>query len=152
MPGQDEEEFLFIFSPQKCTTVCVLHASMWNRDPGHRSGGGGQDTDRHLRHLCVGWCSGHCCGVKILGPECVCVCVATMLVQGFCFVFNSTAVLWWKKRPRGGSRLWGSLGRSSGNRIRVAFGSATICGSMFSGDCAKPGSGPPPLSATLWGW
>lgn len=52
---------------------------------------------------------------------CVCVCVARTLVQGSCFVFNSTAVSWVKRRLRGlqdpgegasWGALWGALWRA----------------------------------------
>ncbi|KAM9338710.1 rhotekin-like [Symphorus nematophorus] len=49
--------------------------------------------------------------------------------------------------PRRGSRLGGSLGCSSGKRIRAAFESATVCGSIPSeGDDVGPGKLSPPSS------
>uniref|UniRef100_A0A3Q0R573 Rhotekin n=1 Tax=Amphilophus citrinellus TaxID=61819 RepID=A0A3Q0R573_AMPCI len=47
------------------------------------------------------------------------------------------------------SRLGGSLGCSSGKKIRAAFESAAICASISSGGDARPGSVPPPLSPDL---
>lgn len=52
------------------------------------------------------------------------------------------------------SRLGGSLGCSSGKKIRTAFESAAVCGSISSGD-VRSGSVPPTLSPdllTLWAW
>ncbi|XP_067429818.1 rhotekin-like [Thunnus thynnus] len=51
--------------------------------------------------------------------------------------------------PRRMSLLGGSLGCSSGKKIRAAFESAAICGSISSGGEAGPGSVSPPLSADL---
>ncbi|KAM7368718.1 hypothetical protein PAMP_013030 [Pampus punctatissimus] len=48
--------------------------------------------------------------------------------------------------PRRVSRLGGSLGCSSGKKIRAAFESAAVCGSISSGGVAEPGSVSPPLS------
>ncbi|XP_030599152.1 rhotekin-like isoform X2 [Archocentrus centrarchus] len=47
------------------------------------------------------------------------------------------------------SRLGGSLGCSSGKKIRAAFESAAVCASISSGGDARPGSVPPPLSPDL---
>lgn len=52
------------------------------------------------------------------------------------------------------SRLGGSLGCSSGKKIRTALESAAVCGSISSGD-VRSGSVPPTLSPdllTLWAW
>nr|XP_046230921.1 rhotekin-like [Scatophagus argus] len=47
------------------------------------------------------------------------------------------------------SRLGGSLGRSSGKKIRAAFESAAVCGSISSGEDAGPESVSLPSSPTL---
>ncbi|KAM3599965.1 uncharacterized protein V6R79_014723 [Siganus canaliculatus] len=51
--------------------------------------------------------------------------------------------------PRRGSRLGGSLGRSSGKRIRAAFESATICGPFSSGEDSAPENVSAPLEPYL---
>ncbi|XP_076614366.1 rhotekin-like isoform X2 [Chaetodon auriga] len=51
--------------------------------------------------------------------------------------------------PRRVSCLGGSLGCSSGKKIRAAFESATFCGSVSSGGDLGPGSVSPPLSPHL---
>ncbi|XP_070781173.1 rhotekin-like [Enoplosus armatus] len=51
--------------------------------------------------------------------------------------------------PRRLSRLGGSLGCSSGKKIRAAFESAAVCGSVSSGGDERPGSVSPPLSPDL---
>lgn len=51
--------------------------------------------------------------------------------------------------PRRVSRLGGSLGCSSGKKIRAAFESAAVCGSISSGGDMGPGSVSPPLSPDL---
>uniref|UniRef100_A0A3B5B8J4 Rhotekin 2b n=1 Tax=Stegastes partitus TaxID=144197 RepID=A0A3B5B8J4_9TELE len=47
------------------------------------------------------------------------------------------------------SLLGGSLGRSSGKKIRAAFESAAFCGSVSTGGGGRPGSMSPPLSPDL---
>uniref|UniRef100_UPI0037E78AD8 rhotekin-like n=1 Tax=Semicossyphus pulcher TaxID=241346 RepID=UPI0037E78AD8 len=51
--------------------------------------------------------------------------------------------------PRRGSYLGGSLGCSSGKKIRAALESAAVCGSVLSGGFAGPGSVSPPLSPNM---
>ncbi|KAI3362129.1 hypothetical protein L3Q82_012452, partial [Scortum barcoo] len=51
--------------------------------------------------------------------------------------------------PRRASRLGGSLGCSSGKKIRAAFESAAVCGSISSGEDVGPGSVSPPSSPVL---
>ncbi|XP_047185568.1 rhotekin-like isoform X3 [Scophthalmus maximus] len=51
--------------------------------------------------------------------------------------------------PRRVSRLGGSLGGSSGKKIRAAFESAAICGYVSSGEDAGPGSVSPPAPPHL---
>lgn len=48
--------------------------------------------------------------------------------------------------PRRMSLLGGSLGCSSGKKIRAAFESATVCGSISSGEDEGPESVSPPAS------
>lgn len=47
------------------------------------------------------------------------------------------------------SRLGGSLGCSSGKKIRAAFESAAVCGSISSGGDVRSGSVPPALSPDM---
>ncbi|XP_022624538.1 rhotekin-like [Seriola dumerili] len=51
--------------------------------------------------------------------------------------------------PRRVSLLGGSIGCSSGKKIRAAFESAAVCGSVSSGGNVGPGSVSPPLSPDL---
>nr|XP_029137170.1 rhotekin-like [Labrus bergylta] len=51
--------------------------------------------------------------------------------------------------PRRGSYLGGSLGGSSGKKIRAALETAAVCGSVLSAGFAAPGSVSPPLSSNM---
>lgn len=152
--GRDFKDKFVLISHRAASLRRLLHASVWHRDPGHGSGDGRQDFNRHLfwrqhnivRHLFhAQFVHSDAC---LLRPVCPCMC-SNNVGPGFqlrielyssCVVEDFSLGAFGSMR---GSRLGSSLGCSSGKKSRAA----TVIGSISSGENTVP-----PLSLTLWEW
>lgn len=168
-----------VVSCRAASLCCVLHASVWHGGPCNRPGDRGQDFDWHLlwrtahivryvlpfyflqglvfaffffflflflHHLYVSFCKMFLCSNKVapgfqLRVELYSTCVVEDFAPG-------------PPGPRRARRLGGSLGCTSGKKIRAAFESATIFRYKWSGEEAETGAVPAPSSphlASVWG-
>lgn len=140
---------------------------MWNRDPWHWLSDGGQDSNWHLL-----WGDHHIVSWILEEAEFSVVPVYGSFVKGLPVLSNNVGPGFQLRVelysssgvedftlgalvPRRLSFLGGSLGCSSGRKIRAAFDTAAACGSASVGGETRPGRVSLPLSldqSALWAW